>query len=144
MASPPTRCCALVTWARTGPWFATPCLQSKTSPWAQTGATRLIRGSQTWPRSRQPTEEAETERPPAGLIAFLDGQMYPAACANTSADGKRRRTLCLNYTPDWCRPNGNHFLSIGRETILGMPAELSGDLGYSRLQRVHAEPWDAR
>ena len=109
---------------------------------AETGATRLIPGSQAWPRSRKPRED-DTERlvMPAGSIMIFDGQLYHAACANTT-EKTLRRTLCLNYIPDWCRPIDNHFLSIGRQTILDMPPELSGDLGYRESSRNLGTPDD--
>ena len=43
-----------------------------------------------------------------------------------------RRTLTLNYTRGWLRTQFNQYLSIPRETVLALPAELQTDLGYHR------------
>ena len=55
--------------------------------------------------------------------------MYHAAGKNTS-ESTPRRTLCLNYTPDWLRPIDNHYLTVSRQRIMEMPERLAGDLGY--------------
>ena len=55
--------------------------------------------------------------------------MYHAAGNNASA-ADQRRTLCLNYTPDWLRPIDNHYLTVSRQRVLDMPERLADDLGY--------------
>ena len=60
---------------------------------------------------------------------IFDGQMYHGAGNNVSASDDRR-TLCLNYTPDWLRPIDNHYLSVSRQRVLDMPEQLAYHLGY--------------
>ena len=59
---------------------------------------------------------------------IFDGQMYHGAGNNVSASDDRR-TLCLNYTPDWLRPIDNHYLSVSRQRVLDMPEQLAYHLG---------------
>ena len=59
----------------------------------------------------------------------VDGQMYHAAGNNVSTSDNRR-TLCLNYTPDWLRPIDNHYLTVSRQRVLEMPERLAYHLGY--------------
>ena len=50
---------------------------------------------------------------------------------NSTRD-QTRRTLTLNYTRGWLRTQFNQYLSIPRDVVLAMTAELQSDLGYHR------------
>ena len=101
---------------------------------AESGGTILAPGSHVWPsmkHKRPELDDLEYLEMPAGSIMIFDGQMYHAAGNNTS-ESSPRRTLCLNYTPDWLRPIDNHYLTVSRQRILDMPKRLAGHLGYMR------------
>ncbi|MDA1076796.1 MAG: phytanoyl-CoA dioxygenase family protein, partial [Proteobacteria bacterium] len=96
------------------------------------GATHLIPGSQLWPADRMP-EQAEVIRAEmtAGSMLVWDGAIYHGGGANQTPD-QTRRTLTFNYTRGWLRTQFNQYLSVPRERVLNMPAELQADLGYHR------------
>ena len=94
------------------------------------GGTHMVPGSQTWPDSRTPQagDVIQCEMS-AGSVLVWDGAMIHGGGANITKD-QHRRTLSFNYARGWLRTQDNQYLSIPRETILSMPAELQRDLGY--------------
>ena len=64
-------------------------------------------------------------------MLIWDGAVFHGGGGNQTRD-KTRRTLTFNYTRGWLRTQFNQYLSIPRERVLQMPAELQADLGYHR------------
>ncbi len=95
------------------------------------GSTRIISGSVLWPTSRAPAK-AEGIYPamPAGSMLLWDGAVWHGGGGNSTS--RPRRTVTVNYTRGWLRTQFNQYLSIPRETVLTLPAELQSDLGYHR------------
>jgi hypothetical protein len=94
------------------------------------GGTRVVPGSCWWERSRQPlAEEVLQVEMPAGSVLLWDGAIFHGAGANVTG-GSLRRTVMLNYARGWLRTQFNQFLSVPRETVLALPAEIQKDLGY--------------
>jgi ectoine hydroxylase-related dioxygenase (phytanoyl-CoA dioxygenase family) len=105
---------------------------------AANGATRVAPDSCWWERARQPlpSDLVQVEMP-AGSVLLWDGAIFHGGGANRSPQA--RRTLLLNYTRGWLRTQYNQFLSVPRETVLALPAELQKDLGYARSLRALGE-----
>eukprot|EP00747_Dinoflagellata_sp_TGD_P166273 gnl/TRDRNA2_/TRDRNA2_188820_c0_seq1.p1 gnl/TRDRNA2_/TRDRNA2_188820_c0~~gnl/TRDRNA2_/TRDRNA2_188820_c0_seq1.p1 ORF type:complete len:341 (+),score=62.42 gnl/TRDRNA2_/TRDRNA2_188820_c0_seq1:59-1081(+) len=97
----------------------------------ENGGTMFIPGSHIWDRRRRPesSDEVQYLEMPAGSIFFFDGALWHAGGGNSSRD-KYRRTICLNYTPDWLRTIENHTLGIPKEMAFEMPRQLQRDLGF--------------
>jgi ectoine hydroxylase-related dioxygenase (phytanoyl-CoA dioxygenase family) len=97
---------------------------------ADNGATRVVPGSAAWPPSREPTaQEVNAVSMAAGSLLVYDGAMFHGGGANITP-GATRRTLTINYARGWLRTQFNQFLSVPRTEILGLPADVQGDLGY--------------
>lgn len=95
------------------------------------GGTQLVPGSQLWDAERKPADgEVIFAEMPAGAMLVWDGALFHGGGGNTT--DSTRRTLTLNYTRGWLRTQFNQYLSIPRETVLKLPAELQTDLGYHR------------
>ncbi|NML43198.1 hypothetical protein HHL11_05510 [Ramlibacter sp. G-1-2-2] len=104
----------------------------------ENGGTRLAPGSCWWERERRPQEEEMTSiEMAAGSVLLWDGAIFHGAGANRSREA--RRTLFLVYTRGWLRTQYNQFLSVPRELVLSLPAELQKDLGYTRSLRALGE-----
>lgn len=96
----------------------------------ENGGTTVIPGSHVWGAKRRPRRaEAQHLEMPAGSLFIFDGGLFHAGGGNTTRD-QIRRTICLNYTPDWLRPIENHTLSVPFEVALKLPKPLQADLGY--------------
>lgn len=94
------------------------------------GATRVVPGSCAWPPSREPSaEEVHAVSMPAGSLLIYDGAMFHGGGANITRRSSRR-TLTINYARGWLRPQFNQFLSVPRDEVMGLPADLQRDLGY--------------
>ena len=104
----------------------------------ENGATRLVPGSHLKPSPTYggdyPTIPAEMRK---GSVLVWDGALWHSGGANRSPQA--RRTLLLNYTRGWLRTQYNQFLSVPREMVLALPAELQKDLGYARSLRALGE-----
>ncbi|RSV39707.1 hypothetical protein CA233_01780 [Sphingomonas sp. ABOLD] len=106
---------------------------------AENGATRIAPESCWWERSRDARDdEYVAATMPAGSVLFWDGAVFHGAGANVTPD-QTRRTLFLNYTRGWLRPQLNHFLAVPRAQVLTMPAALQKDLGYTASLRSLGE-----
>lgn len=96
----------------------------------ENGATRIVPGSCWWERSRRASEEEVVQfAMPAGSVLLWDGAILHGGGANVTSS-RMRRTLTLNYVRGWLRTQFNQFLSMPRDLVLSLPAELQKDLGY--------------
>ncbi|MBF68481.1 MAG: hypothetical protein CMQ29_12390 [Gammaproteobacteria bacterium] len=97
----------------------------------ENGGTQVVPGSNCWPESRQPDPaDVMLCEMPAGSALIWDGAVLHGGGGNSTE--RSRRTLTLNYARGWLRTQFNQYLSIPRERVLAMPAELQTDLGYHR------------
>jgi len=102
------------------------------------GGTCLAPGSCWWERERRPLEEEMVAiEMAAGSMLLWDGAIFHGAGANRT--NAPRRTLFLVYTRGWLRTQYNQFLSVPRDVVLSLPAELQKDLGYTRSLRALGE-----
>lgn len=93
------------------------------------GGTQLVPGSCCWPSDRVPRDdEIIHAEMPAGSMLFWDGAVLHGGGGNNTSDF--RRTITLNYSRGSLRTQFNQYLSVPRDRVLSMPAELQGDLGY--------------
>lgn len=96
---------------------------------ADNGATRFI------PRSHAVHTEACPEGKPtiaemsAGSVLIYDGSLWHGGGASTAKDARRR---CINniFTRQWLRQQDNMYLSIPKETVIGLPKLMQRLLGY--------------
>ncbi len=97
----------------------------------ENGGTQIVPGSNCWSDARKPDED-EVMRcaMPAGSVLLWDGAVLHGGGGNET--DRSRRTLTINYTRGWLRTQFNQYISIPRERVLAMPAELQTDLGYHR------------
>mmetsp|Transcript_124298 Transcript_124298/g.264894 ORF Transcript_124298/g.264894 Transcript_124298/m.264894 type:complete len:335 (-) Transcript_124298:70-1074(-) len=97
----------------------------------ENGGTMFIPGSHVWDSRRKPTPDDQVAylEMPAGAMFIFDGALWHAGGGNKTRD-QVRRTICLNYTPDWLRPIENHTLSVPLEVAKELPRALQTDLGF--------------
>ena len=97
----------------------------------ENGGTQVVPGSNCWEQGREP-DPADVMRceMPAGSVLVWDGAVLHGGGGNET--DRSRRTLTFNYARGWLRTQFNQYLSIPRERVLAMPAELQSDLGYHR------------
>merc|ERR1711862_67974 len=97
----------------------------------ENGGTMFYPGSHMWGSRRTPTPDDKMGHleMPAGSMFIFDGALWHAGGRNTTSD-QVRRTICLNYTPDWLRPIENHTLSIPWAVVAELPKVLQADLGF--------------
>ncbi|MEM9034976.1 MAG: phytanoyl-CoA dioxygenase family protein [Actinomycetota bacterium] len=103
--------------------------------WAMTdfteenGATRLIPGSQAWPRKHDhtihETVPAEMRR---GSCLLYTGKVYHGGGENRSDDV--RAGLNITYDVGWLRQEENQYLSVPREIAETLPDDLARLIGY--------------
>jgi ectoine hydroxylase-related dioxygenase (phytanoyl-CoA dioxygenase family) len=103
--------------------------------WAMTeftdanGATRVIPGSQSWPKRLDhrfdETVPAEMSR---GSCLLYTGKVYHGGGANRTAE--TRQGLNITYDVGWLRQEENQYLSVPREVALTLPDDLLRLLGY--------------
>jgi ectoine hydroxylase-related dioxygenase (phytanoyl-CoA dioxygenase family) len=97
---------------------------------AENGGTQIAPGSSCWPSDRVPKEnEIMLAEMPAGSMLLWDGAVLHGGGGNTTTD-QPRRTITLNYSRGSLRTQFNQYISVPRERVLSMPAELQRDLGY--------------
>jgi len=103
--------------------------------WAMTdfteenGATRLLLGSQDWPKS---FDHSLDETVPAvmskGSCLLYTGKVYHGGGANRSAE--TRIGLNITYNVGWLRQEENQYLSVPREVAAALPEGLQRLMGY--------------
>jgi ectoine hydroxylase-related dioxygenase (phytanoyl-CoA dioxygenase family) len=96
---------------------------------AANGATRLLLGSQDWPKafdhSADGSVAAEMRK---GSCLLYTGKVYHGGGANRSADS--RVGLNITYNVGWLRQEENQYLSVPREVAASLPEGLQRLMGY--------------
>ena len=102
----------------------------------ETGATRIIPGSNNWPDDPQmpPSEKLDSIglEMPAGSIAFVVGTCYHGAGANISE--QIRAGLTINYCNGRMRQQENLMLGVRPERMMEFPETLQDILGFKICQ----------
>ncbi len=94
------------------------------------GATRIVPGSHTWERDRQPEEhEVAVAAMPAGSVAIYLGRTIHGAGANTT-DSSWRRGIHLSYLVGWLRTEENNCLGVPPDVARDLPERVQELLGY--------------
>lgn len=96
----------------------------------QTGATRLVPGSNRWDSDPDPDQSYETVPlvMPAGSIAFVVGSCYHGAGHNRS--GADRVALTINYCNGSMRQQENLMLGVHPARMMTFARELQNILGF--------------
>ncbi len=96
----------------------------------ETGATRVVPGSNSWDHDPDPKEEYESVpvTMPAGSIAFVVGSCYHGAGHNTS--GRDRVALTINYCTGSMRQQENLMMSVHPTRMLTFPEALQDIIGF--------------
>ena len=100
----------------------------------ETGATRVVPGSNNFDADPDPRAEAQAAYPwqsvemPAGSIAFVVGTCYHGAGANSS--GCDRTALTINYCNGSMRQQENLMLATHPARMLTFPETLQNILGF--------------
>ena len=111
----------------------------------ETGATRVVPGSNTWDHDPDPSTPYETIGlvMPAGGIALVVGTCFHGAGANYS--GRDRVALTINYCNGSMRQQENLMLGIAPGRMMSFPRELQNILGFKRCKgagHIFAQdPW---
>jgi|TARA_B100002052_G_scaffold263746_1_gene259135 hypothetical protein len=96
------------------------------------GATRIVPGSHTWDRDRQPTnEEIASAVMPAGSVMFYNGSVLHGGGTNTTRNEYRLAVL-LHYTLVWLRQEENQYLSCPPDIAETLSPELRALMGYTQ------------
>lgn len=100
----------------------------------ETGATRVVRGSNQFTEDPDYEQTYETEPllMPAGSIAFVLGSCYHGAGANRSDED--RVALTINYCNGVMRQQENLMLAIHPARMMSFPAALQDILGFKQSQ----------
>jgi ectoine hydroxylase-related dioxygenase (phytanoyl-CoA dioxygenase family) len=97
---------------------------------AENGATRVIAGSQRWPRERKPRDdEAVQAAMRAGSVLIYTGSVVHSGGANRST--APRLGMNITYCLSWLRQEENQFLSCPPEVARTLAPELQELLGYT-------------
>lgn len=94
------------------------------------GATRVIPGSQAWPkRFDHSVDETVPAEMTKGSCLIYTGKVYHAGGANTTADDTRMG-LNITYNVGWLRQEENQYLSVPREIAASLPEDFARLIGY--------------
>lgn len=99
---------------------------------AGNGATLVVPGSHRWAdraRVAQPAEITVAEMPAGAAIVYLGSTLH-AGGANTTT-GQWRRGMQVSYALGWLRTEENHYLTIPRDVVRGLPRVAQEMLGYA-------------
>jgi len=96
---------------------------------AANGATRFLPGSHAVHTEKCPAGKPGIAEMPAGSVLIYDGSLWHGGGASTAKDARRR---CINniFTRQWLRQQDNIYLSISKETVIGLPKLMQRLLGY--------------
>ena len=88
---------------------------------AENGATRVVPGSQRWPRERkpEPDEIADAEMPAGSAVLYLGSTIHGAG-TNSTAD-EWRLGLHVSYVLGWLRTEENNYLAVPPEIARTLP-----------------------
>jgi ectoine hydroxylase-related dioxygenase (phytanoyl-CoA dioxygenase family) len=97
----------------------------------ENGATRLVPGSQRWPRTRkpEPDEIADAVMPAGSAVIYLGSTIHGAG-ANSTHDAWRPG-LHISYTLGWLRTEENNYLAVPPEIARTLPRAAQEVLGYA-------------
>ncbi|MEQ9642375.1 MAG: phytanoyl-CoA dioxygenase family protein [Alphaproteobacteria bacterium] len=103
---------------------------------AENGATRVVPGSHTWPRDREPQahEIIQAEMPAGSALIYLGSTLHGGG-ANVTTD-TRRRGMFLGYVVGWLRTEENTFLTVPIEAVREMPRRIQELLGYKAHRAI--------
>ena len=95
------------------------------------GATRLVPGSQRWPRTRKPEphEIADAVMPAGSAVVYL-GSTSHGGGANSTRD-EWRPGLHISYTLGWLRTEENNYLAVPPDIARTLPRAAQEVLGYA-------------
>ena len=98
---------------------------------ADNGATRLVPGSQRWPRARKPEphEIADAVMPAGSAVIYLGSTIHGAGTNSTRAEW--RPGLHISYTLGWLRTEENNYLAVPPEIARTLPRAAQEVLGYA-------------
>jgi ectoine hydroxylase-related dioxygenase (phytanoyl-CoA dioxygenase family) len=97
----------------------------------ENGATRIVPGSQRWPRTRkpEPSEVADAVMPAGSAAIYLGGAIHGAGTNSTRAEW--RPGLHISYTLGWLRTEENNYLAVPPEIARTLPRAAQEVLGYA-------------
>lgn len=95
------------------------------------GATRVVPGSQTWDRDRQPEphEILSAEMKPGSILIYTGTVIHGGGANATNED---RWGLLMHYTLGWLRQQENQYLSCPPEIAKDFSPELRQLIGYAQ------------
>jgi ectoine hydroxylase-related dioxygenase (phytanoyl-CoA dioxygenase family) len=98
---------------------------------AGNGATRVVPGSQRWPRERQPEpdEIADAEMPAGSAVIYLGSTLHGAGTNSTSDEW--RLGLHTSYVLGWLRTEENNYLAVPPAVAATLPRAAQEVLGYA-------------
>ena len=98
---------------------------------ADNGATRLVPGSQRWPRARKPEphEIADAVMPAGSAVIYLGSTIHGAGANSTRAEW--RPGLHISYTLGWLRTEENNYLAVPPDIARTLPRAAQEVLGYA-------------
>ncbi len=98
----------------------------------ESGATRIVRGSNNWEHDPDMTGKTTYEwtplEMPAGSIAFVVGTTYHGA--GTNASGADRVALTINYCNGSMRQQENLMMAVHPSRMLTFPKQLQDIIGF--------------
>lgn len=96
----------------------------------ENGATHVAPGSHRWVM-RRPDSSTATSRAvmPAGSAMLFVGSVYHGGGANHTQTP--RIGVAMEYCAGWVRPQENHYLSVPKAVVRGLPERLQELLGYN-------------
>jgi ectoine hydroxylase-related dioxygenase (phytanoyl-CoA dioxygenase family) len=97
----------------------------------ESGSTRVVPGSHTWPHERipEPGEIADAEMKPGAAVVYLGSTLHGAG-SNTTAE-EWRLGLHLSYVLGWLRTEENNYLAVPPSVARGYPRVTQESLGYA-------------
>jgi len=95
------------------------------------GATRLVPGSQRWPRTRKPEEHeiADAVMPAGSAVIYLGSTIHGAGTNSTTDEW--RPGLHISYTLGWLRTEENNYLAVPPQIARTLPRAAQEVLGYA-------------
>jgi ectoine hydroxylase-related dioxygenase (phytanoyl-CoA dioxygenase family) len=98
---------------------------------AENGATRVVPGSQRWPRERtpEPDEIADAEMPAGSAVLYLGSTLHGAGTNSTASEW--RHGLHVSYVLGWLRTEENNYLAVPPEIARHYPRAVQEILGYA-------------
>ena len=97
----------------------------------ENGATRLIPGSNHWPKEREPRlDELVAAEMPAGAAVLYLGSVLHGGGANVT-EKQRRRGMHMSFNLGWLRTEENNYLTATPDVVRTLPNRSQELLGYA-------------